>query len=225
MHLRYRCLILDHDDTAVNSSYTIHYPAHLEVMRQLRPQLEPVSFEGWMAKNFDPGVLEYLRDELGMDEEEIQLEYRIWRQYTTTRIPSFFPGFPQLLAEFKQNGGIITVVSHSEKELIERDYRKANHAASLMPDMVFGWDFDKTKRKPSPWPVSRILSSFDLEPQDALIVDDLKPGVVMAKASGVPAVAAGWAHDIPVIRDYMQAHCLHYFSEVSELREYLLGEN
>jgi len=29
MPLRCRCLNLDHDDTAVNSTATVHYPAHL----------------------------------------------------------------------------------------------------------------------------------------------------------------------------------------------------
>ena len=33
----FKCLILDHDDTAVASTPAIHYPAHLEAMRVLRP--------------------------------------------------------------------------------------------------------------------------------------------------------------------------------------------
>ena len=35
--MRYRCLILDHDDTVVNSTATIHYPAFLEALKLLRP--------------------------------------------------------------------------------------------------------------------------------------------------------------------------------------------
>ena len=30
--LRYKCLIIDHDDTAVDSSATVHHPAHVKSM-------------------------------------------------------------------------------------------------------------------------------------------------------------------------------------------------
>ena len=30
--IRFKCLILDHDDTAVDSTASIHYPAHVEIM-------------------------------------------------------------------------------------------------------------------------------------------------------------------------------------------------
>ena len=36
--MKFQCLILDHDDTAVDSTREIHYPAHLEVMQTLRPE-------------------------------------------------------------------------------------------------------------------------------------------------------------------------------------------
>ena len=59
MDLRFRCLILDHDDTAVNSTAMIHHPSHLESMRVLRPQAPPIDLQGWFLKNFDPGIMQY----------------------------------------------------------------------------------------------------------------------------------------------------------------------
>jgi hypothetical protein len=38
MALTYRCILIDHDDTAVDSTALVHYPAHLEALRELRPQ-------------------------------------------------------------------------------------------------------------------------------------------------------------------------------------------
>lgn len=222
MSLRYRCLILDHDDTAVNSSREIHYPAHCEVIKTLRPHLKPVGFEGWMLKNFHPGIMGYYRGELGMDDAEIQKEYEIWRRFTTTRIPRFFPGFRDVLERFKRKGGIITVVSHSEKPLILRDYGSDADGHTVMPDMVFGWDFDDAKRKPSPWPVNQIINRFELKPAEILILDDLKPGVEMGKKTGVDVAGAGWGYDIPQIRTYMEDHCLAYFTDVSDFNRFLL---
>lgn len=227
MSLTYKCLIIDHDDTAVNSSKTIHYPAHLEVMRQLRPGEPPVSFEEWMEKNFHPGVMRYYRDELGMTDREIREEFLIWQQFTKTAVPSFFPGFLEMLARFRREGGVITVVSHSEVQHIRRDYvenqRNDHDQEPLLPEIIFGWEFEEKRRKPSPWPVEQILQKYGLDAKDALILDDLKPGVEMGKASRVPVAGAGWGHNIQSIRVYMQEHCIEYFTSVTDFTDFLFS--
>lgn len=222
MTLKYKCLILDHDDTAVDSTASIHYPAHVEIMRQIRPRTDPINLAGWFKKNFEPGIMEYLVDELRFSEEELEKELVIWRDFTRNRTPRFYPGFIEMLQEYRSRGGIITVVSHSETENIEAHYQKADTTGLAFPDTIFGWTFDPEKRKPNPHPVQQILERFGLTPDEALIVDDLKPGVEMAKASGVPIAAAGWGHRIPEIRSYMEAHCLAYLSDVDELRKMVL---
>ena len=35
--LRYRCLVLDHDDTVVRSAETVNYPQFLQLLTALRP--------------------------------------------------------------------------------------------------------------------------------------------------------------------------------------------
>ena len=54
-----------------------------------------------------------------------------------------------------------------------------------------------------------------------LMLDDLKPGFDMARASGVTFAAAGWANDIPEIEAFMRAHCDFYFKTVPELGAFL----
>lgn len=219
--MKYRCIIIDHDDTAVNSTACIHYPAHLEVLNQMRPGTPPISLDEWFLKNFHPGIMEYLKNELCMSNEELEAEYRIWRTFTTTRVPEFYPGFIETLTEYRNRGGKIAVVSHSEKHLIERDYRSLEPEIRFMPDLIYGWDYDETKRKPHPYPVFEILKALEIQPEHTLILDDLKPGVVMAKAAGLEAVAAGWAHSIPEIRRYMKKHCIAYLETVEEFAEFI----
>jgi beta-phosphoglucomutase-like phosphatase (HAD superfamily) len=218
----YRCLILDHDDTAVNSTALIHYPSHVESMRLLRPDAPVIDLDGWFLKNFEPGIMHYLQDELGLNEQELETEYRIWREFNTSRIPPFFPGFLETLRAFRAEGGIITVVSHSEEDIILNAYRNAE-GGPFLPDLVFGWDYEETRRKPSPWPVQNILREFDLSPDQALIVDDLKPGFLMSRVTGVPFAAAGWAHRIPEIHAYMRENCDIYFSSVEQFARFILG--
>jgi len=79
------------------------------------------------------------------------------------------------------------------------------------------------KRKPSPYPVREILKAFSLKEKDALLLDDLKPGIVMAKSCCVPCAAAGWAHQIPVITEYMKTNADYYFSKVKEFADFMFA--
>jgi len=221
MATRFRCLLIDHDDTAVNSTAAVHYPAHLEALRLMRPGRTPPTLEQWLGWNFHPGIMEYLVGELGMSDQELRREYEIWRSFTTSRSPGFFPGFLEVLRDFRASGGRVAVISHSEKDVIEDHYRRAAVHGSH-PDLVFGWVEDAARRKPSPWPVLEALREFNALPQDALILDDLKPGVLMSRATGVPVAAAGWGHAIPAIEAYMRANCVAYFARVEDFRDFIL---
>ncbi|MBT3274284.1 MAG: HAD family phosphatase [Spirochaetales bacterium] len=220
--MKYKCLILDHDDTIVDSSATVHYPAYLETMANLRSESKPVDLDGWFLKNFHPGILEYLTGELGFSPAELEEEYRVWRSYSSTRQPHFYPGVVDFLAEYQKQGGRIAVVSHSERDIIERDYRSVSadpsHPVLQVPELIFGWEMPEDKRKPAPWPVLETLRVYGITPEEALVLDDLKPAVVMARAAGVPVAGAGWGHNIREIVDYMKENCNHYFSTVTELR-------
>ncbi|MBU2512593.1 HAD-IA family hydrolase [bacterium] len=223
MKLRYSCLILDHDDTAVDSTAEIHYPAHVEVMKRLRPDHIPVNLENWFRRNFHPGIMDFLRVELKFTEDEIQQEYQVWREYTASIIPKFYGGFLDVIQEFKRRGGVVAVVSHSEVDVIKKHYEVETNGTPFSPDIIYGWTVDEEKRKPHPYPVDQILRKYNLKTDEVLVVDDLKPGVEMAKAAGVPIAAAGWAHQIPEIRDYMKKNCDVYLSSIKEFEDYVLN--
>lgn len=218
--MKYRCLILDHDDTAVQSTPDIHYPSFVEALRLLRPEAEPLSLEQFVSYCFHPGFAELCKDILGFNPEEQARQYAIWKRYTQSKTPDFYGGFPELLREYKQRGGIIAVVSHSEREQIVRDYQL--HCA-IMPDLIFGWEQKAERRKPNPYPVLETMKRFQLERDAILVLDDLKPGLVMARSCGVSFAAAGWSHLIPEIGDYMRANADYYFATVDSFREFILS--
>ena len=191
-------------------------------MEVLRPGSPPIDLETWFAKNCDPGIMAFLVEDLALTPEELAVEHEIWRGFTARETPHFYPGFLDALAAYQTQGGRVVVVSHSESHVIEAHYRAANGAHGPMPDLVFGWELGADKRKPSPYPVHETVRRLGLEPRDILVVDDLKPGVVMAQAAGVDAAAAGWAHDIPSIREFMASACVAYFATVGEFAEFIL---
>ncbi|MBI9104135.1 MAG: HAD family hydrolase [Spirochaetales bacterium] len=217
--MKYDILILDHDDTCVASTEAIHYPCHLEVMKNIRPDVSPVDLNGWFSKNFHPGIMSFLVDELKFSQEEVEYEKKIWREFTDSRTPEFFPGIVELLRDFKTAGGRITVVSHSEVHTIKNLYEEK--APDIIPDLIFGWDDDPAKRKPNPWPAREILKKLESPPEKALMVDDLKPGIEMAAALNIPAVGAGWGHAIPEIMDYMENNTESFLNSVDEFRRFI----
>jgi phosphoglycolate phosphatase/pyrophosphatase PpaX len=216
----YHCLLVDHDDTCVDSTRHIHYPAHCEIIRRMRPDLAPESLDVWFEKNFHPGVFNYYTGELNFSPEEMKEEFAIWRSFTTTRIPSFFPGMVDTLKSFRAAGGMVVVVSHSEEEHILRDY--SHGAEGFIPDLVFGWHDDPERRKPHPWPALKALERLGIDPRDAAMLDDLSPGIEMAGQLGIDTLGAGWGHHVPSIREEMKRRCRKYFSSVGEFRSFLL---
>ena len=222
--LRYRCLVLDHDDTAVMSTPLIHYPAHVKAMKDLRPAHAPIDLDGWVRKMFSPGFEPYLREELGLTTDEMAQNYRVWREVTSAIVPEFFPGILAVLAEFRRRGGILVVVSHSEVGFVQRDYRAASAAneGRVSPDLVFGGNVKAEERKPHPFPVIAAINRFGLAKRDVVVVDDLRSGLDMAEAAGVDFVAAGWGHSIPEIKQIFQQRSRLYCETVMDFGGFLL---
>ena len=220
--MKYKCLVLDHDDTVVNSTATIHYPCFIKYLRERYPHLaDNYTLESYFVKNFHPGVVSLFRDEIGMSEEEMKEEEAYWADYVENHIPKAYDGMAQIISEFKKRGGIVAVDSHSFVRYIERDYR-AN--ALTMPDIIYGWDIPKEQRKPSPYTLIDLMNRYSLLPEEVLVVDDLKPGYDMARAAGVSFAAAGWAYDVAEIEGFMRDNCDYYLKSVNDLYNLLFGE-
>lgn len=219
--MRYRCLILDHDDTAVKSTPEIHYPSFIEALKVLRPDTEPLSLEGFVSYCFNPGFSSLCKDILKFSDEEQEYQYKVWKSYTIKKAPDFYEGFPEFICEYKKLGGIICVVSHSEREQIIRDY---SLNCNLTPDLIFGWELPEDQRKPNPYPILEIMERFNLRNDEMLVVDDSKPGLDMARSCNVDFAAAGWSHVIPKIRDYMKENSDYYFLNVDSLRKFIIDD-
>lgn len=217
---KYKCLILDHDDTVMDSTRDLHYPAFLDALNELRPG-RTVTLREYFLLNFDPGFLAYCTDVLHLSEEELKRETDIWMSWTKRVIPKAYPGMARIIRRHVQEGGRIAVVSHSMAENILRDYRENGLPE---PEMVFGWERPAAERKPEAFPVLQILEKMGLAPGEAVMIDDLKPGYDMARKCGIDFAACGWAYDVPEIRAFMESQCENYFETPEELEAFLFGE-
>lgn len=219
--LKYPCLVLDHDDTVVASEASVNYPCFLLALDRFRPgeYMDPDTFTRWC---FDPGFAALLEQKYHFTPQEMSDEYQMWVDYAVGHIPPAFPGIREIVLEQKRRGGVVCVVSHSSNGTILRDYR--THIG-IEPDMIFSWEAPKEQRKPSTYPLERIMEHYHLSPSDLLVVDDLKPGRDMAHNAGVEIAYAGWCRkNVPEIGQLMNQWCDYAFDSPSSLYQFLFGE-
>ena len=216
--MKYPCLVLDHDDTVVNSTATIHYPAFREFMKISRPENLRFTLDEYFLYNFDPGVIGFFRDICHLSPEEMTREEAFWKEFVKGHVPAAYPGMREILWNHKEKGGLICVASHSFSHYVKRDYEQNSLPE---PDRIFGWDLEPSLRKPSPYALQEIMKEFSLSPSELLVLDDLKPGYDMARAAGVPFAASGWASNVPQIEAFMRKNCDYYFKTVEEFAAFL----
>jgi len=215
--LKYKCLVFDHDDTVVNSTPEIHFPVFEKTLSLLRPNIK-MSLEEYTMYSFEPGFYNLCTEILKFTEKELEFQLAIWQETVKNLIPSYFEGFDKIIEQQKNAGGSVCVVSHSFSEVIKRDYKAL---FGMEPDIVFGGELGEDKRKPSPYPLLEIMRILDLRPCDLIMVDDLKPGLDMAKACGVDFAYAGWSSKVPQIAEYMRKNSDFNFDTTYEFQKFL----
>lgn len=215
---KYRCLVLDHDDTVVQSEATVNYPFFIEYLKQHRPGMT-ITPEEYVSGCFSPGYIEMCRQRFHFTDEELQQEYNEWKEYIANHIPDPYPGIDKILCRQKAAGGLICVVSQSASANISRDYR--THFG-IEPDEIFGWDLEPAHRKPSPYALNTIMEKYGLSPSDLLVVDDMKPACEMAQAAGTKIAFAGWGRrEFPQICAEMEQLCDFSFYSTNDLEAFL----
>ena len=216
--LKYPCLVLDHDDTVVQSMKTLSYPFFVYEMEMFRPGTS-ISLEEYVRQCYELGFEGLCRQVYGFTDEEMALEHKMWMDYIRTHIPSPCLGIENIIHRQKEEGGLLCVVSHSSFENISRDYE--THFG-MQPDAIYGWDRPPEQRKPNPWPLQDIMKKYSLQPSDILVVDDMKLACMMAEPLGVPVAYAGWDDlGVPSVRKEMMERCDFSFHSTKELEKFL----
>ncbi len=216
--LKYKCLVLDHDDTVVQSEATVNYPFFVEFLKEYRPGMTITAHE-YVSECFHPGYIEMCRRRFDFSDEELDIEYNAWKAHIKTTVPAPYPGIEKILRRQKEEGGILVVSSQSAQENILRDYRAH---FGLEPDAIFGWDLAPEQRKPSPYAILRAMEQYSLSPADLLVIDDMKPAVQMARTAGVEIAFAGWGRaEFPAICGEMETLCDYSFYSTERLEKFL----
>lgn len=218
--LKYKCLVLDHDDTVVQTEKTIGYPYFRDYVERIRPGMT-LSFAEYVHDCNNMVFADMCRARWNMTEEELTEEYLGWKDYSRKNIPEVCPGIGDVIRRQKEMGGLVCVSSLSTREIIERDFL---HHFGFLPDAIYDYDLPVHQRKPNTYALTDLLERFQLKPQDILMVDDMKLGWQMAKAVGADTAFAGWSKtDFPALMEEMQGICDYSFHCAKDLEKFLFG--
>lgn len=216
--MKYPCLILDHDDTVVQTERAIGYPYFRDYLAKVRPGTD-LSFREYVYDCHDTVFPDMCREKWQFTDEELKEEYSLWQAYCAENIPPLFPGVDSLIRRQKAEGGLICVVSLSSHANIIRDYEAH---FGFRPDAVYACELPREIRKPNPWPLHDIMEKFHLQPKELLMVDDMKLGWTMARAAGIKTAHAAWSKpDFPELMGEMRRICDYSFDSAKELEHFL----
>lgn len=216
--LRFPCLVLDHDDTVVQTMKTLSYPFFCLELEQFRPSTT-MSLSEYVTESYRRGFADMCRERFGFTEAELALEHRQWMDYIMQHIPDVFSGIDRIVHRQKAEGGTLCVVSHSNSDNIIRDYQAH---FGMIPDAIYGWDMEAHQRKPHPWPLQDIMKKFGFRPEEILVVDDMQLACQMADPLGIKVAFAGWDDlGVPELRKEMEQLCAYSFHTVHELEQFL----
>ncbi len=220
--LKYPCLVLDHDDTVVRTEETINYPCFCQYLAQYFPGYT-LTLEQYIHGCYSLGFVQMCRQWFSFSEAQCRHEYDYWQHYIAHHMPQVYPGVGPLLRMQKDRGGKIIVVSHSNREVIQRDYL---HHFGILPDAVYGWDLPEAQRKPSPYPVLDVMERFGYTREQILVVDDMTPGWEMARTAGVKIAFSAWGRqNYPQILLDMGGRCDFTFHNAAQLQSFLFQED
>ena len=218
--LKYKCLVLDHDDTVVQSMKTLSYPFFCIELEQFRPGTT-MSMEDYILECHRVGFADMCRERFGFTDAEMKLEHKQWMEYVMQNIPAPYPGIDRIIHRQKKEGGLLCVVSHSHVDNITRDY--AAHFG-IQPDAIYGWELPAHQRKPNPWPLEDIMKRFRLKPEEILVVDDMQLSCMMAKPLGIAvAYSGGNGLNISSLTAEMERLCTYSFSTINQFERFLFG--
>lgn len=219
--LKFKCLVLDHDDTVVQTEKAIGYPYFKEFIERVRPG-KTLTYPEYVADCNNMIFADMCRKKWQFTEEELLEEYLGWKAYSLSHLPPSFPGIDRIIRRQKEAGGLVCVASLSSRDNIIRDYEAH---FGIRPDAIYDYDLPQEQRKPAPFALLDIMGRYGLAPDEILVVDDLKMGWMMAQPLGVSTAFAAWSkRDFPKLGEDMRKLCDFSFDTTEALEKFLFEE-
>jgi pyrophosphatase PpaX len=183
--VRYPVVLFDLDGTLVDSAAIILASFHFAtetVLQRRFPDEQILAQVG--GSNLEAQMTRLAPDYV----DELVRVYRAHNDPSYSEL-ACFEGMVEVLAQLKQEGRRLGVVSAKRRPTVERVFEGAGIGQYF--DVVVGSDSTE-RHKPHPDPLLHALKELDARPEDAAYVGDSPFDMGAAKAANVFAVAVAW---------------------------------
>lgn len=207
-------ILFDFDGTLVNTNDVIvaswqhtykHYLGH------------EVPVEHITACFGEPLLLTMAREFPEVDPAESAGVYRSFQVENADRLVTIFPGIKELLAELKEAGYVLGIVTSRTRESALR-YMDMFDITSYFDDLVTC--DDTTVHKPNPEPLLLAMSRLGAAPEESLMIGDSPFDIKCANNAGVDSVMVNWritCDETSLIDDAKVDYWIHQPSDLVEL--------
>lgn len=136
-----------------------------------------------------------------LDREEVRARQRAREEELTARIAGPMPGVEERIAEAQRLGLPLGVASSSSERWVVGHLQRLGLRGAF--DALACAGSDPARAKPEPVVYREVCADLDVEPSDALALEDTPHGIAAAKAAGLPCVAV--PNEITSMLDLTQA--------------------
>ena len=165
----------------------------------------------------EPLLLTMEREFPGVDPQESADVYRQFQQENADKLVTIFPGIKELLADLKEAGYVLGIVTSRTRESALR-YMDMFAITSYFSDLVTC--DDTTVHKPNPEPILLAMSKLGASAEESIMIGDSPFDIKCANNAGVDSVMVNWritCDETSVIDDAKVDYWLHQPSDLVEL--------
>jgi pyrophosphatase PpaX len=153
-------------------------------------------------------------------EESVEI-YRSYHRANFGPMISVFPGVRELLAELKQRGFTLAIVTSRLPSTTMEGLEK--YELSDCFDLIVTCD-DCNKFKPDPEPVLVALAKLGKKPEEALMVGDTWGDILCARGAGVKSALVGWSIAVSERERFGKGAPDYVIEKAEDLLEILKGK-
>ena len=165
----------------------------------------------------EPLLLTMEREFPGVDPQESADVYRQFQLENADKLVTIFPGIKELLADLKEAGYVLGIVTSRTRESALR-YMDMFAITSYFSDLVTC--DDTTVHKPNPDPILLAMSKLGASAEESIMIGDSPFDIKCANNAGVDSVMVNWritCDETSVIDDAKVDYWLHQPSDLVEL--------
>ena len=186
--MKKKYIIFDFDGTIANTNDVIIETWKATFKRFHGYEIETRKAEVFFGETLRDTVTEQFPD---YEYEEVRDYYRDYQDNNSTSSVYVFPGVGELIETLKQRGHKIGIATSRTTNSLGRYLRRLG--IEHFPDVIVAME-DVTKHKPDPESVIKTLEKFGANPDEAIMLGDIKYDIGSANAAGVDSVLIGWSH-------------------------------